>query len=103
MSLKPLLLTLSILIFSQSVSAGCESYDRIETASAAELFKVLLTCDVETTHAKANLMMIIGQVRGLADLTSFPPSGKSDEEIVGSLYGTMYYRFGGLGPWLAPS
>ena len=86
------------LAFCNFVFASCESYERTETAPAGELFQVMLTCDLKTTHAKAIFMMIVGQVRGLVDMSSFPPAEESDNEILGKLYGTIYYRFGGLGP-----
>jgi hypothetical protein len=65
--------------------------------TATALFTGAVSCSQEGRKEDTNFLMILGQIRAMADLTIFVPADDSSRKKGAELYSEVYYRFGGLG------
>lgn len=77
-------------ICSSAVAAAAE-------INAIELFKGAVTCAREENVADGHFLLILGQIRGMSDMTILEPLNEADAQTVGELYSAIFYQFGGLG------
>lgn len=65
--------------------------------NAMALFQGAVACGQEGRKDDTNFLMILGQIRAVADMAIFAPLDEENSEKVGQLYAQLFYRFGGLG------
>jgi hypothetical protein len=64
---------------------------------ANQLFEAFTVCSQSGDHKIAALLIALGQIRAITDMTILAPINEDEAQKVGKLYGTVYYSFGGLG------
>ncbi len=65
--------------------------------NGAALFNGFTVCAQDARIADANYLIIVGQVRSMADMTILTPRNDEAMQRAASLYGEIYYKYGGLG------
>ncbi len=65
--------------------------------NATSLFEAFGACASETRKEDANLLMMLGQIRGTTDMGVLEPASEDAMAAASQLYGAIYSRFGGLG------
>lgn len=65
--------------------------------NANGLFNAFLTCAQSEDYEDANVMIMLGQIRAMADMTILTPIDDQSSKKVSDLYSQLFYRFGGLG------
>jgi len=93
-------LSLSLILFcgaagSSGASAACDGFEDPTTANAETLFDAISTCD---SMPEAVFVLMIGQIRAIADMSLLSPKSEADEAAVTDLYRRLYYQLGGSGP-----
>ena len=74
-----------------SLSASFDDYN------ADQLFEAYTACSQSGDHENAALLIALGQIRAITDLTLLTPVNEDAAQKVGKLYSSVYYTFGGLG------
>jgi hypothetical protein len=83
---------------SAHAAASCsEAVAAASRVNASALFEGATACAQEGQQEDTNYLMILGQIRSLADLAIFVPLDDENAEKAGRLYALVYYKFGGLG------
>lgn len=79
-------------------AAGCAArLERANTSNAADLFHGMAQCFAAGRSEDGNLLLLEGQMRATADMSSFAPRDAEATEIAGGLYMMIFYQLGGLG------
>ncbi len=74
-----------------------EALSLTETANARTLFAGAELCAAENDTFSATLLLVVGQIRGMVDLTLLSPADESATRPAAELYQAIFYRYGGLG------
>ena len=78
--------------------ADCESrLALLESANAVALLESALVCDQEGDEFHSSLFLVIGQIRGLTDVTLLQPLDREAEFEAAMVYSAILYQFGGPG------
>ena len=78
------------------VAQGCDTIDRLDVATPNELFDAAVRC---SDIVDASTLMIAGQIRAMTDFSTLPPKTEQDKQKTASLYGRIYWKLGGAGPY----
>ncbi len=68
-----------------------------ETANAQTLFAGAELCAAEGDAFNTTLLLVVGQIRGMVDLTLLSPADEGAMRPAAELYQAIFYRYGGLG------
>lgn len=79
------------------VSACSTAVVSASDLNALALFEGAVSCSREGRQKDTNFLMILGQIRAIADMTILTPLDDANAERAGELYTQLYYKFGGLG------
>ena len=74
-----------------------EALSQTETANAWVLFDGVALCAAEDNAFDMTLLLILGQTRGMVDLTLLEPADGGVASAAVELYQAIFYRYGGLG------
>jgi hypothetical protein len=84
--------------FAPAPAEACENAIRLaETLNGAALFAGAASCGQVQRKEDANILVLVGQIRALSDLTILTPSDEESTARAGELYTQIYYQYGGLG------
>src|ERR1044072_4742725 len=82
----------------KATPADCDSgVGKAEALNAFDLFAAALTCLAAKKPVEGDFLFAAGQTRAMADMMLMKPATESDMEPASSLYGLIFYRFGGPG------
>lgn len=76
----------------------CRSHFRRANAlNAPDLLRAALACEAVNLPIEASFLLVVGQVRAMADMALTVPASRADSDAQISLYGLLYARLGGPG------
>src|SRR5690349_5972988 len=67
------------------------------TLNGFALFAGATACARADRKEDTNLLILVGQIRSMSDLTILTPTDEQSQARAGELYGRIYSQFGGLG------
>lgn len=75
-----------------------QGLERSTSLNAMGLFKSAEACAREERVDDAVFLLVVGQVRAIADMSILKARSELDEDAAADLYGSLYYAYGGAGP-----
>jgi len=82
----------------QAPAEACASaVSSAATLNGSALFAGATSCAQAERKEDANFLILVGQIRAMADLAILTPSDEESATIAAQLYEQIYYQFGGLG------
>lgn len=92
------MLTVSACAATQQSTHACAppsaSYNDL---NARQFFDAYVVCSRSGESKNAALMIVLGQIRALSDMTVLTPVDETDQQKIAKLYSDFFYKFGGLG------
>lgn len=71
--------------------------DESPARNSVQLFYSAAVCAKEERSADASFLLLAGQIRSSADMQLYQPASNADRETMATLYGLIFYQFGGAG------
>ncbi len=85
------------LVFESKLKCS-DGYEKSPELNGFNLFGAAINCGKEKKDFEATLLLLLGQIRSMTDMTVLKAANDEDEVIQASLYGVIYNPLGGSGP-----